>query len=160
MRFGDDRVERRAEQRCVHLVGDLFHPSGQNSQGDRVDVCQFALCQFAFTSAMSFQTSCRVILPSAQLETVDEPDALKGGAIQATRHTACRWHRRWRLRPIAGIFDAVVGFLTKAVARLGPCDQILKRGHAGGVGKVHRRTLPPSMERGRCAMSRASMAAR
>ena len=34
--FGNDRVERRAVERCIHLIGDLRQAPVQDGQGDRV----------------------------------------------------------------------------------------------------------------------------
>ncbi len=64
MRFGDDGVEGGAEQGRVHFVGDLFHPTRQDGKRDRINLRgRLGAHAFAFASAMSFQTSCRVIFP-------------------------------------------------------------------------------------------------
>ena len=60
VRLGDDGVEGRAKQRRVHFVGDLLHPAREDGECDRVNLGH----AFAFTSAMSFHTSWRVIFPS------------------------------------------------------------------------------------------------
>ncbi len=59
VRLGDDRVEGRAEERRVHLVGDLLHPARENRKRDRIDGAH----ALVFVSAMSFQTSCRMKSP-------------------------------------------------------------------------------------------------
>ena len=35
--LGNDRIEGSAEERCVHFVGDLFHPACENCKRDRVN---------------------------------------------------------------------------------------------------------------------------
>ena len=54
-RLGDDRVEGRAEQRRVHLVGDLFEPALQDGQSDRIDAGHAAssVLAAAFTAVAS-----------------------------------------------------------------------------------------------------------
>jgi hypothetical protein len=37
MRFGDDRIEGAAEQRCIHFIGDLFQSAAQHGKLYRTD---------------------------------------------------------------------------------------------------------------------------
>jgi hypothetical protein len=37
VRLGDDRIERRAVERCVHLVGDLHQAAVEHRERDRIE---------------------------------------------------------------------------------------------------------------------------